>query len=188
MAHFDAAAAMREVGERGEQLASGDRLIPVATAVMAVLAALATLFAHHSSIASLAHKNQAILFQSQATDQYNFYESKRIRAQLDQALLDSGSVTPGNAAAMRARTQRQNRESVPILEKAQSLEAQSTHAFEDSERVMSAYQSFQVAATIFEVCVILVSITALMRTRALLWVGVAGTIAGLAFLIAGFVQ
>ena len=52
---------MRESSDRGNRLRSA------AIAVIAVLAALGTLFAHHRSIEALTSKNQAILLQARAS-------------------------------------------------------------------------------------------------------------------------
>lgn len=46
---------------RGLEKGSGNRLVSLAAAIVAVLAALGTLFSHHRSIAALAAKNEAIL-------------------------------------------------------------------------------------------------------------------------------
>jgi hypothetical protein len=61
-----------EARERHEHILKGhDRLIPLVTAVIAVLAALGTLFAHHRSIEALVVKNDSIVATAKATDQYN---------------------------------------------------------------------------------------------------------------------
>ena len=64
---------------RGFEFRSGNKLVSLAAAIIAVLAALGTLFSHHRSIAALSAKNQAILTQARATDTYNAYEAKQIR-------------------------------------------------------------------------------------------------------------
>ncbi len=59
----------------------GNRLVSLAAAIIAVLAALGTLYSHHRSISALSVKNAAILTQARATDTYNAYEAKQIRYQ-----------------------------------------------------------------------------------------------------------
>jgi hypothetical protein len=190
MADFDAAHALHDVQERHEQIASGEKLVPVLAAIMAVLAALATLFAHHSSVSALAQKNEAILYQAKAADQYNYFESKRIKVQLDQALIDSGIVRSNTAGrrTMEARMKLENSQAGAILVKARDLEARSDEGILRSERFMGSYENYQVAATLFEVSIVLVSITALMRTKVLLIVAGAASAVGLGFLTFGLLH
>ena len=188
MTRFNAALALQHVAERGEQIAGGERVVPVGTAIIAVLAALATLLANHSSIRALAYKNEALLYQTQAADQYNFYESSIVRAQMDEGFLDSGTVNAEAKSKLQARVSRTNAQTRPILEKAQTLETRSEAKFVESERVMSSYESFEIAAIVFEIGVILASITAMTRGVSLLLVCFAATVLGFGFLISGFLH
>lgn len=187
MAEFHAAHAINEVNERNEELARGEKLVPVLAAVIAVCAALATLFANHSSITGLATKNEAILAMNKAADQFNYYESKRIKVQLNQALISAGAVQ--NAAGlktMQALMNKENTQAATILKGAQGLQKQSDDEYESAERYMKSYEKFEVSATLFEVSIVLVSITALMRTKTLLWIAGGATIVGVAFFAQGW--
>ncbi|HEV3153965.1 MAG TPA: DUF4337 family protein [Candidatus Baltobacteraceae bacterium] len=187
MARFEAAHSLHGETEHGEGRAPGRALVGVVTAVIAVLAALATLFANHSSVTALAGKNEAILYQSQASDQYGYYESQRIRAQVDQAMLDAGIATAIGRATIHARLTRENARTDVILTKAQQLEEHARERFEGSEKIMASYERYEVAAVLFQISIVLVSMTALTQRGLLLLGGGAVTIAGLGFLIAGFV-
>ena len=181
MGEFNASHALRDVAERSQQLASGEKIVPVSAAVIAVLAALATLFANHSSVSSLSQKNLSALYQSKGADQYNFYEAKLIRAQVDRALLDSGSVNADRRSMMETRWRRESLQAQEIFKQAQSYDAQSEEHMRDSEAFMGSYQSHEVAATLFEVSIVFVSVTALMRGRALLGLAAVATLVGLGF-------
>lgn len=186
MGEFHAARALRDVDERRQQVASGGKLVPVLTAVIAVLAALATLFAHHSSTLALAKKNEGVLLQAKAADQYNWYQAKQIKVQVGQTLLDSGivpSATGRQTLEKRIKSEMQNSDAV--RDKAKSLENDSNDAMERSDRYMTSYENYQISATLFEVSVVLVSITALMRTRIFLLIAGGATAVGLAFLGVG---
>lgn len=190
MADFNAAQVWREVQDRGREVASGQRLVPVLAAIIAVLAALATLFAHHSSISAIAQKNEAILYQSKAADQYNYFESKRIKAQLDQGLIDSGIVARGTQGrrALENRIALENSQANSVLVKAKALETQSDEGLERSDRFMVKYENYEIAATLFEVSIVLVSITALVRTNVLLLLAGVATLVGLGFFTTGIVR
>jgi hypothetical protein len=187
MPEFNAGHALDEAMERHEQISQGGILVPIAAAVIAVFAALATLLANHNSISGLAQKNEAILYQIKSADQYGYYESSRIKSHVYQAMLGTGIV---NAAS--ARTQMQStigREEVKagkILKVAQGDDVAAEEHFKDSESYMKAYEKFEVATTLFEVSIVLVSITALMRTRAMLFVAAGATLVGIVFFGLGF--
>jgi len=186
MAEFNAAQAINEANERAEQLAEGDKLIPVLAAIIAVFAALATLFANHSSITGLAKKNEAILAMNKAADQWNYYEAKRIKLEVNRAFVNSGAVTnPSGLKSMEATVAKQDKESQNVLTDAQELQRKSDDQYEVSERFMQAYERYEVSATLFEVSIVLVSITALMRTKVLLFVAAGATLIGVAFFSVG---
>lgn len=189
MAEFDAAHQLADVKERAEQTASGQRIIPISAAVIAVCAALATLFANHNSLGALSEKNEAILYQTRASDQYAYYESTRIKIHVAQALLASGLVTKSAAVrSMQSGDAAEQRKADRIQRVARADELSAIEHQDASERLMQAYERNEVAATLFEVCIVLVSVTALMRTRVLLYVAVAGSLVGLAFLLLAFLR
>lgn len=187
MPEFNAAHALDDAKENAERLAHGEKLVPVLAAIIAVCAALATLFANHSSISGLSTKNEAILAMNKATDQFNYYESKRIKVQLNQALINAGVVKDGTGLTkMQALMKKEDGQAATILQNAQSLQKQSDDQYERAERFMQSYEKFEVSATLFEVSIVLVSVTALMRTKALLLVAGGATLVGVLFFAQGW--
>lgn len=163
------------------------RVTSVVIAVAAVLAALGTLFAHHRSISALTTKNQAILAQAKASDAYGKYEAKQVRYQIAQTLVDSGILnTDRGRKAVQKLADRENGASHALLERAQSLEAESERADLHSEEVLKSYEVLQFATTLFDISVVLVSISALVRTRALLVIGAALSVVGVVTLLFGY--
>jgi hypothetical protein len=171
------------------EAASGNRPISLVVAIIAVLAALGTLFAHHRSIHALSSKNQAILVQGRATDTYNAYEAGQIRLNIYQALVASDLVRSAKTKAkLESVADKVQTSSAATLEKAQSLEEQAKNADERSDRLMKSYETLQFATTMFEVSIVLVSISALAGTRVFLPVGCTLSAVGLVFFIVGLVQ
>lgn len=188
MAEFDAAHVLNEVKERGEQVERGEKLVPILAAVIAVFAALATLFANHSSISGLATKNEAILLQTKVTDQWNYYQAKQIKAEVNNALVLSGAATSKSGlTALQNRAAKETKEARGEAEKGHTLEEQRDAEYERADRFMQSYEKYEVAATFFEVSIVLVSITALMRTKALMYVGCVATLVGIVFFVQGWV-
>jgi Domain of unknown function (DUF4337) len=188
MADFDATRAVKEARERTEELAESDNLVPILAAVIAVFAALATLFANHSSVTALAKKNEAILAMNQAADQWSYYQAKRIKLEVNRALLLSGATSSRDGRSKMQKTvAKEDKASKAVLVDAQTLQKSSEDEYERSERFMQSYEKYEVSATLFEVAIVLVSITALMRTKVLLWVGGGATLIGIVFFLQGAV-
>jgi hypothetical protein len=180
---------LADADELQATVAGGDRLKAVVIAIVAVLASLGTLFAHHRSISALTTKNQAILSQARASDAYGKYEAKQVRYQVAQTLIASG--LPGTKAGHEALVELANREresSTAVLARAQSFEAASESDEVRSEKVLKSYETLQLATTFFDIAIVLVSISTLVRTRAFLSVGCAVSLFGIVLLFVGYFQ
>jgi len=184
MADFHAHKALEEAHERDEH-ARSNRTVVILAAIFAVLAAIATLLAHGRSVTALVTKDEAILAQSRASDAYNYYESKRIKYHLYQALATAGVGAAGAHQRLAAVAAKEENAAKPILKTAQRFESEAAGWEEHSERALRAFERLEAAVTLLEVSIVFVSISALVRNRALHWV--AGFIAavGCVFLIIG---
>lgn len=157
---------------RVEALAGTNRLVSLAVTIIAVLAALGTLFSHHRSISALSAKTQAILTQARASDTYNAYEAKQIRYNIYRALLSSDLVrNAANRKHLESIAQREQSTSSAVLARAKALEDQATRDDERSDTVLKSYETLQFATTLFEVSIVLVSISVLGGTRLFLPTG-----------------
>jgi Domain of unknown function (DUF4337) len=167
----------------------GNRLVSLAAAIIAVLAALGTLFAHHRSIAALSAKNQAILTQARASDTFNAYEAKQIRFNIYRALLASDLVKDAQRkAALESVAQSESSTGPAVLERAKGLERQALEEDERSERILKSYELLQFATTAFEISIVLVSISALSGGRRLLPIGCALSGLGMVLFVVGLVR
>lgn len=165
------------------------RFVAAATAIIAVLAALSTLFTHHRSILALAAKNKAILTQSRATDYYTSYEAKQVRHNFYDALLASDLVSkPDIRAHLSSASKQQATAAEEDLSKARALETQADSDDERSETILKSYETLQFGTTMLEVSIILLSISALARARVFVYVGCGLSTVGLGFFIVGLLQ
>lgn len=169
--------------------ARGGRLTSVAIAIIAVLAALGTLFAHHRSIAALNVKNQAILSQARASDAYGKYDAKQVRYQVAQVLIASGLPrTPEGHKAIQELADRERESSAEILAKAQALEASSEEDDVRSEKILKSYETLQTGTTLFNIAIVLASISTLIKTRAFFTFACGLSAVGIVMLAFGYFQ
>lgn len=168
---------------------SGNRLVSLAAAIIAVLAALGTLYSHHRSISGLSVKNQAILTQGRATDAFNAYEAKQVRYNIYSALLASDLVRNAeNRARLEAIAESERSSSLPLFERAKTLEQNANADDERSQAILKSYEVLQFATTVFEVSIVFVSISALVGARLLLPLGCGLSAVGLVIFVIGLLQ
>jgi hypothetical protein len=152
------------------------RLVPFFTAMVAVLAALGTLYSHHRSIQALALRNHAVLLTAKATDQYNHYETAQLRATLYQL-----NKRPKDLAE-------EERLSYGILNQAQSYEREADGLQDRATALLTSFETLEIATTLFEISIAFASIAALTGTRLTLLLAACLTAAGLIIGIIGYFQ
>jgi hypothetical protein len=180
---------LHEVEERQTAIERGDRVAALAAALIAVLAALGTLFAHHRSISALTAKSQAILLQARAADRHNAAEAKQIRAEVYGALVKAG-VAPTTEAnkTLAAISNRENGAAAAANKEAATFEDESLEYDALSDSAMKAYETLEWATAIFNMSIVLVSISTLSRNRRLLLAGGSLGACGVVVMIVGLLQ
>jgi hypothetical protein len=188
----------RELQERLEQAserleAAEDRASPrwllylsFSTAIVAVFAAVASLESGTYSNQAILDKNEAVLHQAQASDQWAYYQSKGIKSVLSLGQSELvASDHPDVAARLRRDADRYQREQESSAQRAREYERQVVAKNERSEVHLERHHTFAKAVTIFQISIALAAIAALARRRALWIVGLVSGCAGLAFLVMG---
>ncbi|MBV8490805.1 MAG: DUF4337 family protein [Candidatus Eremiobacteraeota bacterium] len=180
---------LAEAQVRQEESQRGNKLVSLAAAIIAVLAALGTLFSHHRSISAITSMNRAILYQTRASDKFAAFEASRVRVNLVRAIIEAD--VPKTEAAKRILQKAADEtesSSNAILVAAQDLEEKSQQADERAETILRSYETLEIGTTFCEVAIVLVSISALANTRILLTVGCTVSTIGLVMLLYGLYQ
>jgi hypothetical protein len=183
------AKAFEEGVERQLDAQAGSRLVPLLSAIVAVLAAFGSLFAHHKSIEALALKNQAIRDTLKASDQYGYYQAKRTRINIDRALLDAGLARDAQARArLTSAIDREEIASLATLADARAQDTAATAMQDRSQILLQSFQTFEIATTLFEISIVLISISAITRAPALLWTSTVMSALGVGLFILAYIQ
>ncbi len=190
MADFSAKKALDEASERHHHSTTRNhRLIAILGAILAVLAALATLFAHQRSTFAIVAKNEAVLAQAKASDQFNFYETTKIKYELNQSLLNSKLVTDkAGRSALESASTREAKAVAAISRQAHEYENESATQQLSSQRALRSFETLEISVTLFEVAIVLVSISALTTNRSLISLSLVAGAAGLGYFIVGLLQ
>jgi len=184
----NAAKSFEDAHERHAHGNEGPRWVPIAAAVLAVLAAVSSYFGNLRSTQALVAKNDAIVATTHASDTFAQYQATRIKFYLAQTALDQGVNAGGNAKKLRSTADHEAAKGPALLEKAQRFEEAAAHQTERSERLLSQHETIEVGTTLFEVGIVLVSITALVGSRLLPIVAGFAALLGMGFFLVGLTR
>jgi hypothetical protein len=172
--HKKAAKSHKSEGNRAEMIASA-----VTAAILAVCAAISSLLSGHAA-------NQAILGQTKATDQWSYYQATSTKAhvyEVGSEIVSALAGSPAESQAARARflaeSKRYETEKGKIKGEAESLEAESRAEFQKHQR-------FALAVAMFQVGIVLSSVSILVRFRSLYYLSLVVGAAGVVSFVSGF--
>jgi hypothetical protein len=161
--------------------------LSVSTAMLAVLAAVASLESGSYSNNAILAKNDGVLQQAKASDAWSYYQAKGTRATVvasqAEALADSN---PAAASRLRQEADRYKGEQKEIQEKARELENKVKEDDERAEALLERHHQFARAVTFSQISIALAAISALMRKKWLWFLGLGAGAAGIAFMARGF--
>ena len=145
-------------------------LVALSTAILAALAAITALLAGD-------HANEAMIDEIEASDQWNFYQAKGIKAEILKMRLEmAGAQSSANAGVDRAKLAEYGSEQAAIREKAE--EQQATAKWHLHKHVILAC-----GVTLFQIAIAIAAISILTKRRLFWGVSLLFGAIGLAFLV-----
>ncbi len=171
--------AKEQLDELAEHKSGWTRYLAITTAMIAVLAALASMKSGNLANSALLAKNDAILMQSKASDQWNYYQAKGIKRTIDDAL----SLGNGNLK-LKSEALRYAAEQKDIQAKARELEREAESDNKRSERLLQKHEKAATSVTFFQIAIALSAMAALMRQKWFWFLSIGLAIAGTALLLA----
>jgi hypothetical protein len=146
--------------------------VAIFTALMSTLGAVVSYQGSNAQNEAMLFKNEAVLKKTQASDQWNFYQSKSSKGHLMELAQDLAPAA--KKAEYQAKIAKYDGEKKAIKQQAEALEAQSQQANEESERMMHPHHRLAQSMTLIQIAISLASITALTRVR---WLFVVASLA-----------
>jgi uncharacterized protein DUF4337 len=140
--------------------------VALSTAILAVLAAIAGLLSGR-------HVNEAMMSQIEASDQWNYYQAKSIKASVLDAKMSLAGTPNASDESKRDRYEKEQEE---IKSEAEQKEAAAKSNF-------SKHEIFAGGVTMFQIAIAIAAISALTRKRKFWIVSLLFGIAGCAFLV-----
>jgi Domain of unknown function (DUF4337) len=147
------------------------RSIALTTAVLAALAAVASLRAGATVNHALVLKTEAAQLQSEASDQWAYYQAKGVKSAVQDAIraswLAAGKEPPPDHAE---KTKRYAAEQEVIAEKAREKEKERDERSREADHLLHAHHRYASAVAFFQVAIALGAVAALTRSRPV-WLG-----------------
>ncbi len=147
------------------------RSIALTTALLAALAALASLRAGATVNEALALKTEATRLQAEASDQWAYYQAKGVKAAVQEAVqgawLAAGKPAPPESLE---KARRYASEQEAIAEKAREKEKERDAREAEAEHLLHAHHGWAFGVALFQVSIALGAIAALVRLRSI-WLG-----------------
>ena len=145
--------------------------ISLTTAILAILAALASLQAGDTVNTALVLKTDATRLQSLASDQWSYYQAKGIKAAVQEASLSSWlAVGKEPPAHFTEKMNRYGEEQKEIQDKAREKERERDEKLKESDHFLHRHHGFANAVVLFQISIALGAVAALTRSR-LVWFG-----------------
>jgi hypothetical protein len=165
----------QELQEHAEHGSHESSLRPVAftMSVLAVLVAITTVLGHRTH-------TEAVLYQNKATDQWNEYQAKKIRAyntQLERDLLSVATIADKDTAAKISKTyaDHQKKWDNELKEEQDQAEALERRV----EKAEAHAARFDLSEALLEIGLVITSVTLLTRNRLYWYFGIAFSVAGI---------
>lgn len=156
---------------------------------IAIVAMLAGIVGHESSQVAneaILYKNDAVLKQTKAADQWNFFQATSTKLHLTELAKD---LTPSQSnATYDSKITKYNAQKDEIQKKATMLEHEMEADNAKSDALRGPRQALSLALTIFQIAISLGSITILSRQVWLFGFAGIGALAGVAFWVAAIVH
>ena len=163
------------------------RYLSLSTAMIAVFAAVASLESGSNSNEAILEKSEAMLNQSQASDQWAYFQAKGLKATLSEG--EAAIITDGKpelAAKLTGEAQRYRAETDQIQKAARELEDKVKENNLRSQELMEHHHHFAIAVTLLQIAIALSAIAALTRRKPLWFLGMAVSAGGVVMFVLGF--
>jgi len=148
-----------------EHADSRNKLLALTTAIIAVFTAIVSSFAGNYASDAYLQKNNAILYQDKATDQWAYYQAKGIKLSLAQNF-----YTETHNQQLKQDATRYGNEQEAIRKDAEHFEFLAQQANDQSARTLAKNERMDLATLLCQVAIALSAMSALLKQK-MLWIG-----------------
>jgi hypothetical protein len=159
--------AMEEVKHADKEESKWLSYISLSTAIIAIVTALAGLYESQVTSKTMLLKNEAVLYQAQASDQWSFYQAKGVKGHLYEI---NAQVFPKLSDEFTKKAEKYKNDQEKIKKDAQKYESIRDQKSEESAYYYEKHHILSFAITFLQISIALASISALTRNKTF-WLG-----------------
>lgn len=166
------------------------RYVSLSTAFLAVIAAVAALKAGALVNEAILSKNEAVLKQAQASDQWAYYQAAGVKGNMAQYF----AALTKQEAAKSAMTEKYEKDAkkyeakkTAVEEEARKLETERDHLGVEANELMKRHETFALSVTFTQVAIALSAIAALTKNRRVWYLSALVGLLGLFFFARGWI-
>jgi Domain of unknown function (DUF4337) len=165
------------------------KAIAATTAILAAFAAVAALRAGATVNHALVLKTEAARLQSEASDQWAYYQAKGLKAAVQEASQTAWQAAGKDAPAQFAENQkRYKEEQVEIQKKARELEEKRDEKSKEADHLLHTHHGFANSVALFQVSIALGALAALTRNKPLWFASMAVGLFGIGLFVVTFLH
>ena len=163
---------LEHAAQHGDDPMAGQ--LAVITAILATVGAMFSYMGGATQAEAALAKNDAAIRKTEASDTWNYYQSKNIKQMLSEMAVEI--VPEARRPQVAKEIERYKAEKEPIMAKARKLEEESAEFDKKSEVMMHQHHRWAQATTALQIAIAMAAIALLTRRRWLEWgtLGVAG--------------
>ncbi|SDN33570.1 protein of unknown function [Paenibacillus sp. yr247] len=187
-----------EERERKQDKAEKDRskfnnIIAVTISIYAVLTAYVGLNESQVTTDTLLEMDNVVLLQSQASDQWAYYQAKGIKEEIflsqSKSLAASGNpLTKEIQSEFDANVKKYDKEKKDINEKATELEKSRDEKIKETAVLVKKHHKAGVALTLLQISIVLASVSSLLRKKPLWYASISTSTVGVIYFLTSFLQ
>jgi hypothetical protein len=152
--------------------------IALMTAILATIGALISYQSGSAQNEAMFLKNQSILKQAEASDQWAFYQAKSIKSHIDESTAALATDTATRERFL-AEMQKADKDKAEIQAEATRLQSESRKLGDESAAKLRPHERLALALTFVQIAIALAALTILTRRRWLLWGSVGSAATGI---------
>jgi lipopolysaccharide export LptBFGC system permease protein LptF len=177
--------------EHAQHAANGDRLtrdIAVAVAIMAIIAATISSLQETESAHALGLKNESVLLQSRASDQWSFFQAKSIKKNAYQIAAEQAKAAGRDDADFAGKAERYAKEESEVQAEAKALQEESHGKWELSTHHTHRQHTLTLAETLLHVGIAVSSLALFTKRRLALHGALVLSAGGIAVAVGAFLM
>jgi hypothetical protein len=167
-----------------------DKRVTISIAIIAAVLACVTMLGHRAHNATLQLQTLAARQSTEASNKWNYYQTKNVFHFMSQMMLDQMTVSYYDNASVRAKydaiAQKYDKKLPEIEKEAREIVEQGERYIEESHHLHARADRFDYGELALQLAVVLCSLAILTKSRAFWYVGIVSAVVGALIAATGF--